>query len=155
MSYLRKIFTVGLVLTTMFLVSGCGTKNVEGTLEEIMTKVYGNIASEELPMGLTNIELTEENEEYYLGTTEIEYKEALASESMIGSIAHSVVLIRLNDASKAEEVVSKLKETVNPRKWLCVGVEEVKVENIGDLVIVIMNDTHKETLTQNFNNLAK
>ena len=52
-------------------------------------------------------------------------------------------------------LVSKLKETVNPRKWLCVGVEEVKVENIGDLVIVIMNDTHKETLTQNFNNLAK
>lgn len=151
---MKKIMAIVLVLGSLFL-TGCGTKNVEGSLEDIMTKVYGNISNEELPMGLTNIELTDENEEYYLGTTEIEYKEALASESMIGSIAHSVVLIRLNDASKAEEVVSKLKESVNPRKWLCVGVEEVKVENIGDLVIVIMNDTHKDTLTQNFNNLVK
>ena len=74
---------------------------------------------------------------------------------MVGSIAHSVVLIRLNDSSDAEKVVSKLKESVNPRKWVCVGVEEVKVENIGDLVIVIMNDTHKDTLSQNFNNLSK
>lgn len=155
MKHFKKILIILLLGTTTLFMSGCGVKNVEGSLEDIMTKVYGDIPSNQLPMMLSNIEITSENQEYYLGTNDITYKEALASESMVGSIAHSVVLIRLNDSSDAEKVVSKLKESVNPRKWVCVGVEEVKVENIGDLVIVIMNDTHKDTLSQNFNNLSK
>lgn len=155
MKSLKKILTIGLITITSILISGCGIKNVDGTLEDIMAKVYGNISTEDLPMGLTNIVLTSENQEYYLGTNDIEYKEALASESMVGSIAHSIVLIRLNEGQNVEEVVSKLKESVNPRKWLCVEVEEVKVENIGDLIIVIMNDQHKDTLVQNFKKLAK
>ena len=53
-----------------------------------MTKVYGDIPSNQLPMMLSNIEITSENQEYYLGTNDITYKEALASESMVGSIAH-------------------------------------------------------------------
>ena len=155
MKHFKKILIILLLGTITLFMSGCGVKNVEGSLEDIMTKVYGDIPSNQLPMMLSNIEITSENQEYYLGTNDITYKEALASESMVGSIAHSVVLIRLNDSSDAEKVVSKLKESVNPRKWVCVGVEEVKVENIGDLVIVIMNDTHKDTLSENFNNLSK
>ena len=155
MKYLKSLLAIIAISATTLLMSGCGVKNVEGSLEDIMTKVYGDIPSNQLPMMLSNIEITSENQEYYLGTNDITYKEALASESMVGSIAHSVVLIRLNDSSDAEKVVSKLKESVNPRKWVCVGVEEVKVENNGDLVIVIMNDTHKDTLSQNFNNLSK
>ena len=155
MKHFKKILIILLLGTITLFMSGCGVKNVEGSLEDIMTKVYGDIPSNQLPMMLSNIEITSENQEYYLGTNDITYKEALASESMVGSIAHSVVLILLNDSSDAEKVVSKLKESVNPRKWVCVGVEEVKVENIGDLVIVIMNDTHKDTLSENFNNLSK
>lgn len=155
MNYLKKIVAVCLVLTTVFLVSGCGVKNVEGSLEDLMAKVYGDIPQEELPMALSNIEITSENQESFLGTNEISYKEALASESMVGSFAHSVILIRLNNGSDAEEVMNKLKESVNPRKWICVGVEEVKIEHIGDLVVVIMSDEHKDTLVQNFNNLGK
>ena len=129
-------------------------KNIEGTLEEIMEKVYGGIPEENLPMMLMNMEVTAETAEYYLGTADIEFKEALVSESGVGSIAHSVVLVRLNDASKAEETVTKIKENANPRKWICVEASNVIVKSKGDLVILIMsNEELAPRLDANFEGL--
>lgn len=115
--------------------------NVEGTLEEIMEKVYAGIADEEKPMMLMNVEVNAENVEGFLGTADVKYKEALASESGVGSIAHSVVLVRCESAADAEVAAAKIKETANPRKWICVTAENVTVERKGDLVILIMSNT--------------
>ena len=129
-------------------------KNVEGTLEEIMAKVYTGISEENLPMMLGNIPVDSENVEGFLGTTEVNYKEAMASESMVGSIAHSVVLVRMNDAKEADAAVETIKANVNPRKWICVEASNVAVKSKGDLVILIMsNETLAPTLEANFDNL--
>lgn len=128
-------------------------KNVEGTLEEIMTKLYAGIGEDELPMMLGNIEVASEDIQYYIGTNEVSYKEALVSESGVGSIAHSVVLLRLNDAADAENVVSKVKESADPRKWLCVEAENVIVKSKGDLVILIMSNELAPKLEENFDGL--
>ena len=151
---MKKIILLMVVCMTFFL-TGCGSKNVEGSLEEIMTKVYANVADDEKPMGLANTEVTDENIEYYLGTSDIEYKEALASESMTGSIAHSVVLVRVKENANVEAIKTKIKENVDPRKWICVGVEEdeVVVKSKGDLIILIMTQTGKEKLEKGFDNL--
>jgi len=134
--------------------------NVEGTLEEIMAKVYAGIPAENLPM-LGQVPVDAESTEYYLGTSEVSFKEALVSEPMIGSIPHSVVLVRLNDAKDADAAVAKIKESANPRKWICVEASNVVVESKGDLVILIMSDTEVTPATEhlapkleaNFNNL--
>ena len=151
---MKKIILLMAVCMT-FLLTGRGSKNVEGSLEEIMTKVYANVADDEKPMGLANTEVTDENIEYYLGTSDIEYKEALASESMTGSIAHSVVLVRVKENADVEATKTKIKENVDPRKWICVGVEEdeVVVKSKGDLIILIMTQTGKEKLEKGFDNL--
>ena len=129
-------------------------KNVEGTLEDIMAKVYSGISEENLPMMLGNIPVDSENVEGFLGTTEVNYKEAVASESMVGSIAHSVVLVRMNDAKEADAAVETIKASVNPRKWICVEASNVIVKSKGDLVILIMsNETLAPTLEANFDNL--
>ncbi len=129
-------------------------KNVEGTLEEIMAKVYAGISEENLPMMLGNIPVDSENVEGFLGTTEVNYKEAVASESMVGSIAHSVVLVRMNDAKEAKAAVETIKANVNPRKWICVEASNVAVKSKGDLVILIMsNETLSPTLEYNLDNL--
>ena len=136
-------------------------KNVEGTLEEIMTKLYAGIPAENLPMMLGNVELNSENVAYYLGTSEVEYKEALASESMVGAIAHSVSLVRVENAREAKKVVAKIKENADPRKWICVEASNVVVKSKGDLVILIMSDTEATPAEQhlapkleaNFDNL--
>ena len=159
---MKKIKSLLLLLLVGFVtisLTACGEKNVEGSLEEIMTKVYADLNDEEKPMMLGNIEVNEEmdNIESFIGTKEIEYEEILASESMVGSIAHSVVLVRMKDGADIESAKSKIKETVNPRKWICVGVEkeDVIVKNKGNLIILIMveNETTRNKLEQGFDNL--
>ena len=146
------IVLIALIIGAVFLLKR--EKNVEGTLEEIMTKIYAGISEDELPMMLGNIEVTSDNIENYVGTSDIDFKEAIASESAVGSIAHSVVLIRLNDASKANETVKKIEENANPMKWICVGASDVIVKSKGDLVILIMsNEDLAPRLDTNFEGL--
>lgn len=157
MRQIKKFSYVLVMLVIVALTVGCGNKNIEGSLEDIMTKVYADIPENERPMMLMNTKINDENIEYYLGTKDIEYEEALASESGIGSIAHSVVLVRTKENADVAEIKEKIKENVNPRKWICVGVEEddVIVENKGDLIILIMveNENNREKIDNNFKNL--
>lgn len=156
---MKKIALLLLLVVCTIALGGCGQKNVEGTLEDIMTKVYADVKDDEKPMMLGNVEVTSENAEYYLGSSDIEYKEALASESMIGSIAHSVVLVRVKENADVEKIKTQIKESINPRKWICVGVEDedVIVENIGDLVVLILvqEETTRGKIENSFNNLLK
>ena len=148
---LLLVFVFMLLLTT-----GCVKEvHVEGELADLMTKVYEGIKDEDTPMMLMNVEVNSENAEGFLGKADIEYESALASESGVGSIAHSVVLVRAKKGQNVEQLKKDIKENVNPRKWICVGVEEdnVIVDNIGDLVILIMDNSYPETLHENFKNL--
>ena len=156
MKLFKRISLVLVVCVCAFLMTGCGEKNVEGKLEDLMTKMYADIKEDERPM-LANTPVDSENIEYYLGDASIEYEEALASEPMMGSIAHSVVLVRTKDGADIEGIKTKIKEKVNPRKWICVGVEkeDVIVENRGNLIVLIMvqDETTREKLKTAFNNL--
>jgi len=157
MKKFKLIGLIGITFMSLLFVTGCGNKNIEGSLEDIMAKVYTDIPQEERPMMLMNTEVTDENIEYYLGTKDIEYEEALASESGVGSIAHSVVLVRTKKNADIEDIKTKIKENINPRKWVCVGVEEDKVivENKGNLIILIMveDENSRERLEEAFEKL--
>lgn len=153
---MKKII-IGLCIgLTLFFMTGCGKqeKNIEGTLEEIMTKVYAGISEDELPMMLSNVEVTDGNIENYLGTKDIDYQEALASESMVGSIAHSVVLVRMNDGADIEATKTLIKEKANPAKWICVTAENVYVESKGNLIILIMSGELADPIKTNFEQLS-
>ena len=144
------VFAFMLLLTT-----GCGKEqNIEGELADLMTKVYEGIKDEEKPMMLMNVEVNSENVESFLGKADIEYESALASESGVGSIAHSVVLVRAKDGQDVEKLKKDIKDNINPRKWICVGVEEdqVIVKNKGNLIILIMAE-NSENLEKGFDNL--
>ena len=156
MKIIKRISLIAVLFFLTISLTGCKEKNVAGSLEDIMTKVYQDIKEEERPMGLANTVVTDENIEYYLGS-KIEYKEALASESMTGSIAHSVVLIRTKENADVEKIKETIKENVNPRKWICVGVEkeDVIIKSKGDLIILIIveDENNRLSLEKGFNNL--
>ena len=154
MKVFKKISLIVIMLVVAFAVTGCGSKNIEGSLEDIMTKLYAGIPEDQRPMMLMNTEVNEENVEYFLGTKDIEYEEALASESGVGSIAHSVVLIRVKDNTDVEAIKDKIEKYINPRKWVCVEAEEVEIESKGNLIIVIMSsEQNAEKIEKSFNNL--
>ena len=151
---MKKILLVFVAMFLALTLTGCGEKNVEGSLEEIMDKVYATIPEDQRPMMLMNVEVNKENVEMYLGTSDIEFEEALASESATGSIAHSVVLVRVKDNANVELIKEKIENSVNPRKWICVEADEVEVESKGNLIILIMSsEINAEKIETEFNKL--
>ena len=153
MKNIKKLSLLVIIFSLLFLMTGCGNKNVEGSLEEIMSSVYENLDDENKPIMLENIDIDEENIEYYLGTDDIEFEEAIASESMTGSIAHSVVLVRVKDKANIEDIKKKIEDNVDPRKWICVEAENVVVKSKGNLIILIMVNDGLEELEKGFDNL--
>ena len=68
-------------------------------------------------------------------------KEAVISESMMGSQAYSLVMVRVNDAAKAEEVAQMMLDNIDPRKWICVAADDIDAAIYGDLVLFVMIDS--------------
>lgn len=155
--FMKKLKNLGVFLVVglfCLTLAGCGTKtsNVEGKLEDLMAKLYEGTQE---PMALNNSELTKDNLKYSLGLDSLDFKEGLVSEPMVGSIAHSVVLVRVNDGVDIEKVKKDIKEKVDPRKWICVGVEkeDIIVENKGNLIVLIMVNEDADKIQKNFQNL--
>ena len=147
-----------ILLPILFImITGCGVEHIEGNLVDIMDGLYEGIAEEELPMMLQNTELTEENIENYIGTKDINWSEAIVSESMVGSIAHSVVLIRMSENANEKDIKEAkqiIEENANPNKWICVTAEKVEVLSKGDLILLVMSDKSKtEIISKNFNEI--
>ena len=153
---MKKIGYGLLILSLVLCFAGCQkqNENISGSLSDIMKEVYKNIPEDELPE-LINEKVNKDNQEYYLGSSDITYKEALASEPLMSSVAHSVVLVRANNVKDVDNIKKEIKEKIDPRKWICVGVDEknVFVESKGDLVILIMDNEYASTIRDNFLNL--
>lgn len=151
----KKIFlSIMCLLSVTLFLSGCGKKetNLTYTPTEVIEKIYAGLEND-LPM-LATIEINDENLSYYLGVESLDYKEAVASEPMMGSIAHSVVVVRMNEGADIEKAKQEIKNNVDPRKWICVEAESVIVESKGDVIILIMSSSEKaEKIKTNFNNL--
>ena len=163
MKKIKQLFLVVFICALTISLTGCKSSNLDGTLEEIMESVYSDVytglSDDEKPM-LGNINVSEDMQDniaYYIGTEDIEYEEILASEPMMGSIAHSVVLVRMKENADIEAAKKAIKENVDPRKWICVEVPEDKVivESKGNVIILIMvaDDTTREKLKEGFDNL--
>ena len=160
---MKKLSLLFVLLSALLLITGCNekkeeNKNIEGTLTELIEKIYKDLPAENTPNGLSNIELNDENIENYIGTKDIKYKEAIARESMIGAIAHSVVLLRTEENADIESIKETILENVNPRKWVCVGVEkdDVIIKNKGDLLIVIIieDEVGRDSISKGFDALS-
>lgn len=153
---MKKIRFIIVILCLFTLTLGCqkNSNNIDDSLASIMEKVYANIPSDDLP-ALENIKVTKDNQEYYLGSSDFSYKEALASEPLMSSVAHSVVLVRVNSINDVEKIKKEIREKIDPRKWVCVGVEDnnVIVESKGNLIILIMDNEYATVIRDNFLNL--
>ena len=145
---MKKFIALCLVLAmTAVLFVGCGTKNtasLEGTPAEIIEKIYAQKSVEFAP-----VTLTPDDPDfgamwdwyYYTGLADgSKVKEAAVSEPMIGSIAFSLVVLRVNDAADAKTVALEMKDNINTRKWMCVEAGDLQVAGFGDVVMLIMVD---------------
>ena len=161
---MKKILSLLLaVLLVASVFAACGNKPAEnngdenkeqvqkdplvGTTSEIAGKIMEK-APVEFMAGAMDVDLTDTSEdglaalEYMTGLKTAEkISEATVYEAMTGSQAFSLIVVRVKDAADAEAVAKQMKEGVDPRKWICVGADDVKVATFVDVAMLIMVDT--------------
>ncbi|MGM9585535.1 MAG: hypothetical protein ACI3V1_08315 [Faecousia sp.] len=166
---MKKMICALLALTLALSMAACGGKaaettaattapaaNVEGTMEELLNKVIEQRPVEFMG-GVIPIDLTDTSEEglwavkSYTGLEDAsQLTEAAAYEPMIGSIAFSMVMARTAPGADAKAVAESMKSGVDPRKWICVEADDVKVAGIGDVVMLIMVASTSDMTAQSF-----
>ena len=121
------------------------------TLFALTEKLYDGINPEDMPM-VGTMELTEENFEY---SAFVPYKSTyLAVESlpMMGSMPHSVVIVKADSEAEAAQLAKDMEANANPRKWICVSARSVKAASKGQYAILVM--TSCEVMPENYDDEA-
>lgn len=121
------------------------------SLEEIANTLYTGIPQDEMPMVAGMPIEDAESFTYYAFIPYIEGAECYVSEPMIGSIAHSVVLLKLPEGTDVETVKADIEANADPRKWVCVEAEKVTVVSHDNVVMLVMSTVAmSETVVANF-----
>jgi hypothetical protein len=131
-------------------------ENVDtNVLSAIADSLYEGIAEDNRPF-VMSMPLTEEDFEFFTFIPYEEGLEAVANEPMMGSIAHSIVLVKCPTPEKAAEVAQAMKDNCNPRKWVCVEADIVKSETNGNIAMLLMTTEQggmADTISSNFASL--
>lgn len=123
----------------------------EKSLSDLMTSILSGV---ETP-GYAITELAAEQYPLYLFIDQPKGAQAVTADALIGSIAHSVVLMRLPDGSDVSGIAKSIKDNADPRKWICVEAEKVIVKTKGDLVLLVMSTTDiADAIAANFDALS-
>ncbi|MGI5878420.1 MAG: hypothetical protein ACOX7W_07400 [Christensenellales bacterium] len=164
---MKKLLLVIMALASVLCFAACKsndtgqigdkTEKLDGSLEEIMEKIYETADVDEnfrefVKTSLYNDVVTAKRAEYYLGKADLEFEEALASEPVMQPGAYSLVLVRVKEGADIEQLKNDIRENINPMKWICVGVQEenIIVDSIGDVVFLVMSDDQAKPLHEAF-----
>lgn len=127
-----------------------GSASVSGTPAEIIDKIYAKFPVEELPLTTIEVDI---NDEFafnrYTGLSSPDKVSAVAaSESMMGAQAYSLVVVKVKDAKDAKDIANEMKNGIDPRKWVCVEADDLKVAAAGDVVVLMMvSSEHSDVAT--------
>lgn len=169
---MKKLHLIVLTLVMVISFTACQSEdvgkspvennNLEGSLESILDKIYEKADVSEsfkdyIDNRLQTTEITAENASYFFGKDDLGFESAIASEPMMTSSAYSLCLARVKEDADIEKIKKDIKENVDPRKWICVGVDpnNVIVDSIGDVVVLIMSDEAGSALHNAFLQLKK
>ena len=162
---MKKIVSVVLALAMVLSLAACGGKkaeetqpavSVEGTMEELLNKTIEQRPVEFMG-GVIPVDLTDSSEDglwvlkNYTGLDSAEkITEAAAFEPMMGSMAFSMVLVRVADGADSKEIAESMKSGIDTRKWICVEADDLKVAGFGDVVMLIMLNSDSGMTAQSF-----
>ena len=61
-----------------------------------------------------------------------------------------MVMVRVADGVDAKSVAESMKSGIDPRKWICVEADDLKVAGFGDVVMLIMVNSDSGMTAQSF-----
>ena len=117
----------------------------DAELAEMVDKIYEAYPVELMMPTTSALDLSDESWLTYNAGLTLEQGElvdaGVLSESMTGSQAYSLVLLRLKDAADAQTVADAMLENINPAKWVCVAADVQRVVAFDDKVLYVMANT--------------
>ena len=144
---MKKMIALVLVLVMALSLAACGNKAADktplaGTMEENTLKVM-EIAPVEFMGGIIPVDLSDADATWYFtGLSDAsKITDVAVYESMMGAQAFSLVMARAAEGVEPKEVAQEMKDNIKPRKWVCVGADEVMAAGYGDTVMFIMVDS--------------
>ena len=169
---MKKVLSLVMALVlTLSVFTACGNKTaattpaettaaavatVEGTMEELLNQIVTENPVEFMG-GVIPVDLTDTSEDglwavkSYTGLEDAaSLTEAAAFEPMMGSIAFSMVLVRVAPEADTKAVAEAMKSGIDTRKWICVEANDLLVAGIGDVVMLIMLDSESGLTAQSF-----
>jgi len=130
--------------------------SVEGTMEELLNKVV-EANPVEFMGGVIPVDLTDTSEDglwavkSFTGLDNADMiTEAAAFEPMMGSMAFSMVMVRVAPEAGSKAVAEAMKSGIDTRKWICVEANDLLVTGYGDVVMLIMLNTEGGMTAQSF-----
>lgn len=128
----------------------------DASLVTLMDEIYGD--KKDIMVGQTVLyngmgaDGTTQPLTWFIGTDDVKFEAGLASEAMISSQAHSIVLLRMPEGADMEAAKTKIRESIDPFKWICVGVnpDKVRVESNGNLICVVLDEENGDYYADNF-----
>ena len=163
---MKKFVAIVLALSLVLSLAACGGKKnqeteaaaltVEGTMEELLNKTIEQRPVEFMG-GVIPVDLTDSSEDglwalkSYTGLEDAaQISEAAAFEPMMGSMAFSMVLVRVANEADSKAVAESMKSGIDTRKWICVEADDLKVAGFGDVVMLIMVNSDSGMTAQSF-----
>ena len=162
---MKKLIALMLVAVMAVSLMACGEKNtadvadkapLEGTMEENVLKVM-EIAPVEFMGGPIPIDLADTSEDglwALFAFTGLQSADSItdvcAYESMMGSQAFSLVMVRTAEGADPKAVAQEMSDNIDTRKWICVGADEKIVAGYGDVVMLIMLDSQLGLSAQSY-----
>ena len=175
---MTKLLSVLLTLTLVLSLAACGGKKTdettapaeettaqtettapasfEGTMEELVNRIIENRPVEFMGAAMV-IDLTDTSEDgqwmvkSFTGLEDASViTEAAVYEPMMGSLAFSLVTVRVAPDGDAQAVAESMKAGIDPRKWICVEADDLLVAGRGDIVMLIMVSTTGDMTAQSF-----
>lgn len=146
---MKKVAMILACVMMFAALAGCGAgsnggsteaaKAPEGTASELIAKIYENVKVE-LPVTDIAVDLADPiSVTGFTGAESAEgIKEVVASESMMGAQAYSLVVTRCESAEQADKLADTMMKNIDTRKWICVEATEKQAVVCGDVVMFIM-----------------
>lgn len=117
----------------------------DAELSAMVDRIYEAYPVELMMMQTTAIDLNDEAWLTYNTGLSAEQADLVASgvksESMTGSQAYTLVLLRLKDAADAQTVADTMLEKMDPARWVCVMADKMRVATFDDKVLFVMTDS--------------
>ena len=166
---MKKILSMILALSLVLSLAACGGNaaaptteateaavSVEATCEELLNQIVEKQPVEFMG-GIIPVDLADTSEDglwainYFTGLQDAsQITEVSIFEPMMGSIAFSMVMVRVAPEAGTKTVAEAMKSGIDTRKWICVGADDILVAGYADMVMLIMLDTNTGLTAQSF-----